>query len=205
MYNLPMLYIVGLGNPGKEYEGTKHNTGRSFLEYLAKQNDFSDWKNDKKLNALTAAGSFSAGKKTVKAMLISPETFMNNSGNSVRPLQLSAKALDSLVVVYDDLDLPVGKMKISYNRGNGGHNGLASIIKAVKSEAFPRIRMGVSPHTPKGVAKKPQGEDKVIKFLMTKFRENDMKELKKVWKRAAEAIEVMATEGREKAMSLYND
>ncbi|MEN9582866.1 MAG: hypothetical protein RL641_820 [Candidatus Parcubacteria bacterium] len=196
-----MLYIVGLGNPGKEYEGSRHNTGRSFLEYVAKKNDFSDWKDDKKLKARTATGMI-GGKK---ATLINPETFMNNSGNSVRPLLLSKKALESMCVVYDDLDLPVGKMKISFNRSAGGHNGLASVIKAVKSEAFPRIRMGVSPHTPKGMVKKPSGEDKIIKFLMTKFRDSDMVELKKVWKRANEALETMIGEGREKAMTLFND
>ncbi|MBP7831535.1 MAG: aminoacyl-tRNA hydrolase [Candidatus Pacebacteria bacterium] len=196
-----MFYIVGLGNPGEEYKGSRHNAGRSFLEYVAKKNDFSDWKDDKKMKAMTSTGML-GGKKV---MLINPETFMNNSGNSVRPLELSAKALESLVVVYDDLDLPIGKMKISFNRSAGGHNGVASIIKAVKSEAFPRIRLGVSPMTAKGIAKKPSGEDKVIKFLMTKFRENDMLELKKVWKRANLAIETMIAEGREKAMTLYND
>ena len=196
-----MFYIVGLGNPGEEYKGSRHNAGRSFLEYLAKKNDFSDWKDDKKLKALTATGIL-GGKKT---MLICPETFMNNSGNSVRPLELSAKALESMCVIYDDLDLPIGKMKISFNRSAGGHNGTASIIKAVKSEAFPRIRLGVSPMTAKGIAKKPSGEEKVIKFLMTKFREADMIELKKVWKRAGLALETMIVEGREKAMTLYND
>ena len=200
-----MFYVVGLGNPGEEYKGSRHNAGRSFLEYVAKKYDFSDWKDDKKLKALTATGVLGDGKKAKKVMLICPETFMNNSGNAVRPLELSKKALESLCVVYDDLDLPVGKMKISFNRSAGGHNGLASIIKAVKSEAFPRIRLGVSPHTPKGVTKRPAGGDAQIRFLMTKFREGDMVELKKVWKRAVEAIDVMANESRDKAMTLYND
>ncbi len=196
-----MFYFVGLGNPGKEYEGSRHNAGRSFLEYVAKKNDFSDWKDDKKLKARTSLGIL-GGKKTT---FICPETFMNNSGNSVRPLELSKKALESMCVIYDDLDLPIGKMKISYNRSAGGHNGLASIIKTVKSEEFPRIRFGVSPMTAKGVAKKPAGEEKIIKFLMTKFREPDMVELKKVWKRATLSLEMMISEGREKAMTLYND
>ena len=196
-----MFYIVGLGNPGEEYKGSRHNAGRSFLEYVAKKHEFSDWKDDKKMKALTSTGVL-GGKKV---MLVCPETFMNNSGNSIRPLELSVKALESLCVVYDDLDLPIGKMKISFNRSAGGHNGVASIIKAVKSEAFPRIRLGVSPMTAKGIAKKPAGEEKVIKFLMTKFREPDMVELKKVWKRGVLAIETMVAEGREKAMTLYND
>ncbi len=205
-----MFYVIGLGNPGKEYEGTRHNTGRSFLEYVAKKNDFSDWKFDKKLNALTATGTL--GKK--KTILINPETFMNNSGNSVRPLKLLKKParpngrsggdLENLCVVYDDLDLPIGHMKISFNRSAGGHNGLASIISAVKSESFPRIRIGVSPMTAKGMVKKPSGEEKVIKFLMTKFRESEIPDLKKVWKRANEALIVLLNEGRPKAMSLYN-
>lgn len=195
-----MFYIVGLGNPGKEYEGTRHNTGRSFLDYVQKKGEFSDWKFDKKLNANSSTGTI--GKK--KVTLLQPDTFMNNSGNSVKPLALSKKALEGLCVVYDDMDIPLGSMKIVFNRGDGGHNGLASIIKAVKSREFPRIRLGVSPATAKGMAKKPSGEEKVIKFLMTKFREPEMVDLKKVWKKANESLEVMFNESREKAMTLFN-
>lgn len=197
---MTMFYIVGLGNPGEKYEGSRHNTGRDFVFYLAKKEKFSDWKTDKKLNAMTSAGSL-GGKKT---MLIAPETFMNNSGNSVRPLKLSKKALESLVVCYDDLDLGLGNLKLSFNRGNGGHNGLASIIKAVKSEAFPRIRFGVSPQTPKGKVKKPSGEKDVIKFLMSEFRTNEKDALKKAYKKATEALEVLISDSREKAMSQFN-
>jgi PTH1 family peptidyl-tRNA hydrolase len=114
------------------------------------------------------------------------------------------KKLKNLVVVYDDLDIPVGSLKISFNRSSGGHNGLESIIKQVKSREFVRIRIGVSPHTPTGKLRKPKGEDAVLKFLLGKFKEDELKILKKQSKQVAEIIGLIASEGKDKAMSLYN-
>ncbi|MBP6855216.1 MAG: aminoacyl-tRNA hydrolase [Candidatus Pacebacteria bacterium] len=195
-----MKIIVGLGNPGVEYEGSRHNTGRSILMVLAKKWEFSPWKTDVKLKALTSTGSIE--KK--KVMFVLPETFMNLSGKSVVPLIESKKALDDLLVIYDDLDLPLGRIKLSHNRSAGGHNGVASIIKSVKSEAFTRIRVGVSPETPGGKLKKPTGESVVVDFLMKKFREPEMVEFKKIIKKSGEAIETFVTEGREMAMTKHN-
>lgn len=192
-----MAYIiVGLGNPGQEYENTRHNTGRIFLNSLA-TDDFSF---DKKTNALIS--EIKIGKEKVK--LVMPETFMNNSGKSVALLVKSVKAAEKLVVVYDDFNLPLGKMRISFNRSSGGHNGVESIIKSIKTEAFVRIRIGVAPETAKGTAKVPHGDDKIEKFILGKFKDDEIKELKKVIKKGIEAIEVMVKEGREKAMSIYN-
>jgi PTH1 family peptidyl-tRNA hydrolase len=108
------------------------------------------------------------------------------------------------VVVYDDLDIPVGSLKISFNRSSGGHNGLQSIIKKVKSQEFVRIRIGVSPHTPTGKLKKPSGEDKILKFLLGEFKDDEFKELKKMSKKVAEIITMISSDGHPKAMSLYN-
>lgn len=195
-----MFTIIGLGNPGEEYKKTRHNVGRITLEVLAKKFDFSDWKNDMKLKALVSQGKL--GKS--KVQFVCPDGFMNNSGVSVKPLITSKKSLEQIVVIYDDLDLPFGTFKISFNRSAGGHNGLASIIKAVKSEAFVRIRIGISPTTPKGKLKRPDGGD-IKDFLVEKdFRETDFAELKKVIKKVGEALEVIVTEGHPKAMSLFN-
>ena len=160
-----MILIVGLGNPGEEYKQTRHNTGRIILENIAKANDFSEWKNDMKLKSLRAKGEI--GKEKFDFLL--PETFMNNSGNAVCQIIDDKKKLKNLVVIYDDIDLPIGSLKISFNRSSGGHNGLESVIKKVKSREFVRVRIGVSPHTPTGKTKKPKGEEAVLKFLLGKF------------------------------------
>lgn len=199
-----MFIIVGLGNPGEEYEDTRHNMGRVVLENMKKafekDSDFSDWETDKKLRALTCEGK--VGKQ--KVMLVEPDNYMNNSGGSVKPLITSKKKAEELVVIHDDLDLPMGKYKITFNRGSGGHKGVESIIKNIKTEGFIRYRIGISPVTPSGKMKKPSGEEAVTKMIMGKFKEAEIAEIKKMSKRLAEATEMMIKEGRDKAMSLYN-
>jgi PTH1 family peptidyl-tRNA hydrolase len=206
-----MPYIIaGLGNPGEEYENTRHNTGRIVLETVAKELGIADFidgesKGDgfefnKKLNVHVAEGKI----KKERVTLIAPDTFMNNSGKAIAQLVKSVKAAEKLVVIYDDFVLPLGRIKISFNRSSGGHNGLESIIKAVKTEAFVRIRVGTAPEKASGDAKVPHGDDKVLKFILSKFKDDEMKVLKKVSKRVAEAIEVIVKDGREKAMSIYN-
>ncbi len=195
------MLIVGLGNPGEEYEENRHNAGRIVLENIAKANDFSDWKNDMKTKSLRAKGEL----EDAKFDFMLPETFMNNSGNAVAPVIDGPKKLKNLVVVYDDLDMPIGSLKISFNRSSGGHNGVESIIKRVKSREFVRIRIGVSPHTPTGKLRKPKGEDAVLKFLLGDFKDDELKELKKISKKVAEILVTISTEGKDKAMSLYNN
>ena len=95
-------------------------------------------------------------------------------------------------------------MKISFNRSSGGHNGLGSIIKALKSEEFLRIRVGISPATPKGAVKKPKGEKAVINFILGEFKKSELETIKKLSKKVSEAIETIFAEGKDKAMSLYN-
>jgi PTH1 family peptidyl-tRNA hydrolase len=192
--------IVGLGNPGEEYEHTRHNTGRMITVSIADSFDASEWKVDKKLSADVAKGDI--GGKPVKFVL--PNTFMNLSGKAVKPLIGSVKAAERLIVIYDDMDLPFGSMKISFGRSSGGHNGLESIIKALKTKDFVRIRIGVAPTTPGGKLKKPSGEDAVIKFILGTFKKPEVDELKKITKRAKEAVEIIVTESKEKAMSVMH-
>ncbi len=195
-----MIYAVGLGNKGDEYEGTRHNAGRSLLIALAKKNKFTDWKYDKVLDALKAKGEMDGESFT----FILPEAYMNNSGRSVKALKLSNKQLEKCVVVYDDLDMPIGKIKLSFNRSSGGHNGVGSIINHVKTEAFPRLRVGVSPHTPGGKIKKPSGEKDVLAFLMKTFTPKEEEELKKVTKKVGEALVLISERGQAIAANEVN-
>lgn len=176
-----MKLVVGLGNPGTEYEKTRHNAGFIVVDAIAKKID-----------------------EKLKVKFIKPDTFMNNSGRAVAPLVKTKKDLADLIVIYDDIDIALGKIKISFNRSSGGHNGVESIINHVKSQEFLRIRIGICPTTPTGKNKKPKGEDKVLKFLLSEFKKEELEELKKISKTIANAVEVIYTEGSQKAMTLFN-
>ena len=195
-----MYVIVGLGNPGEEYNETRHNTGRMMLDVFQKKAEFSDWKVDKKLNAIVSEGK--VGKN--KAILLKPETFMNNSGNSLKTLITSKKKAEELVVIHDDLDIPFGSFKISFNKSSGGHRGLESIIKVIKTQEFVRIRVGITPALASGKMKKPSGEEAVIKHILGKFKNPEQEVLKKVSKKIAEALAVLIADGRQKAMGDFN-
>lgn len=192
--------IVGLGNPGEEYVNTRHNAGRMALEYFAKAGNFSDWKDDAKAKARISRGAI--GK--MLAVLVAPETFMNKSGAAVLKFVKSVKAAERMIVVYDDLDLPLGKIKLSFDRGSGGHKGVESIMRAVKTKKFVRIRVGVSPETSGGKIRKPKGEKAVLDFILQRFKPSEAEELKGVFKKIAEAIQTTVTEGREIAMTRSN-
>lgn len=195
-----MNYIIfGLGNPGEEYEETRHNVGHLALGVLQKRLG-GEWSADKKTNADVLKTALGRDKVT----LLQSRYFMNDSGKSLKPLALSPKAAEKLVVIHDELDLPLGTIKISFNRGSGGNRGVESIVKALKTESFVRIRVGISKVGAKGRAKKPIGEEQVIKFILGKFSPAEMTELKKVLKRVADAVETIVEEGREKAMGEFN-
>lgn len=193
--------IVGLGNPGEEYERSRHNTGRIILEALAEKRGFSEWKKDKKLNALVSDGEI-AGEKVG---LLLPETFMNKSGLSVKKLITSPQKAKKCIVVHDDIDLPLGRFKVSYGRGAGGHNGVASIVRSVSTKDFPRIRVGVSPAVRgSNRPRKPQGEKNVIDFLMGEFRKPERVVIDLAAKDVDAAIEMIIEDGVEAAMNEFN-
>lgn len=199
--------IVGLGNPDGEYAGTRHNVGRAMLDYaLAKTalgGEVSEWKLDKKLGALVAKGKL--GKEPL--LFLKPENFMNNSGKSLKTLFMSsprhsgARKAHNLIVIHDDLDLPLGNFKVCFNRGSGGHKGVESIMRAIKTKEFIRLRIGVSPSTSSGRIKKPQEEKKVLDFIIGKFKPAELDILKKVEKKAGAMLEAIVRDGLEKALS----
>lgn len=174
-----MYIVVGLGNPGDEYLHTRHNTGRMMADFIAEKVD---------------------GVK-----VFTPETFMNKTGPAVAKVVKTKKSAEKLIVIYDDLDLPLGTFKISYNRGSGGHNGLESIIKALKTREFIRIRVGIAPVTPSGKAKKrPDGGGALEKYILGEFKKPELEVVKKVSKRVSSAVESIIADGYERAMTEFN-
>ncbi|OHA91864.1 MAG: hypothetical protein A2665_01840 [Candidatus Zambryskibacteria bacterium RIFCSPHIGHO2_01_FULL_46_30] len=163
-----MYIIVGLGNPGQEYAHTRHNTGRMTEQYIFEH----------------------VPKLSAKFVFL--DTFMNKSGPGIAKVVKSKKAAEKLIVIYDDLDLPLGTLKISYNRGSGGHKGLESVIRALKTKEFIRIRIGIG--------KKVDVE----KHILGKFRKSEIEILKKVFKRAQGAVEAIIAHGLDRAMTELN-
>lgn len=194
------LVIVGLGNPGKEYEKTRHNAGRSVVELLAREEKFDDFTFNKTANALVSKGA--VGKLPVTLVL--PETMMNLSGKAVAAFIKSPKAAKNLLVIHDDLDLPLGTLKMVFARGSGGHKGVESVMRAIKSGAFARIRIGISGVGKKHQAKKVSGEEKVIKHVIGKWKPGEEAVAKKAIKKAAEAARLFATESLEAATQFAN-
>lgn len=192
--------IVGLGNPGDEYVHTRHNAGRLAVEAFEEAHEFGGFVSDKKTKSELAKGSI--GKDTVTVLL--PNTFMNKSGSAIKDIITSPKVAERLIVVYDDIDLPFGVIKLSYGRGSGGHKGVESIIRAVKTKDFVRVRIGVAPTTPSGKIKKPKGEQKVHDYLLGEFTKKEQEVLKKIFKTSTAALAAIVTDGRVKATNQFN-
>ncbi len=201
--------LVGLGNPGLEYEGTRHNTGAMALDAFRKAEELPEWREDKKRKALVSEGS--VGKQ--KVLLMFPQTFMNKSGDSLKQikdlrLKSTGKGKDkraempNLVVLHDDLDIPFGSYKISFNKSSGGHRGVESIIKAVKTQAFIRVRIGIAASA--SAVKKSQDDKTVEKVILGRFTPDQLATLKKMFTHIAEGLQCLITESREKAMSQYH-
>ena len=194
------IVIVGLGNPGKEYEKTRHNAGRNAVELVAKQEGFAEFVFNTTTTALVSKGAIGGENAT----LVLPETMMNLSGKAVSAFVKSPKAAKSLVVIHDDLDLPLGTIKMAFGRGSGGHKGVESIMRAIKTKDFARIRIGISGVGKKNQAKKVSGEEKVIKLVIGKWKPVEEATVKTVLKKVAETVHLFATEGIESATMFAN-
>ncbi len=170
------------------------------MERLRENIDANDFVFNKKANALVAEGVL--GKE--KVTLVLPETMMNLSGKAVLPFVKSVKAAQTLLVVHDDLDLPLGVTKMVVGRGSGGHKGVESIMRAIKTKDFARLRIGISATGKKNQAKKVSGEEKVIKHVIGKFKPAEDAILKKVMKKSAEAALLFISDGVEVATMFAN-
>lgn len=195
-----MFYVLGLGNPGDEYVGSRHNVGREIVEAFVKKQKLGDFDFNKNSNSLVVEGK--VGKEKLIAIL--PETYMNKSGAAVKKFVTSRKKAETLIVVHDDLDLPLGKMKLVKSRGSGGHKGVESIKKNLGTNDFMRLRIGIARSDSKGRAKNISGEEAVKKFVLGKLTPSESKEFKKVEKKSIEAISHILKEGFYKAQNVYN-
>lgn len=192
---------MGLGNPGEEYRKTRHNAGRMVVERLQQTAGFPDFTLKKTAKASVSSGMLG----DEKTELVLPEVFMNLSGKAAPSFVKSVKAAKKLLVVRDDLDLPLGVVKMTvYGRGAGGHKGAESVMRALKTKDFAQLKVGIAGSTPKGKTKKVQGEEKVIKHVVGKFSPKETLLLEKVLARAAEAAGLFVTDGIEKAMLVAN-
>lgn len=195
-----MYTIVGLGNPGDTYEGTRHNVGRDILLAFRKLHKFPEWTFNKKANALVSEGKI--GKQLVTLVL--PETFMNNSGKALPPFIKTKKSASQLLMLHDDLDIGVGRCKLSFNKSSGGHKGIDSSIKYIKTQEFYRLRVGIAPVAPTGKIKKVSGEDSVNKHVLSGFKPRELDAMKKMQKHGVKAVELFVEQGYAKAGNEIN-
>ena len=193
-----MFLIVGLGNPGKKYQKTRHNLGFRVVDEIAANFQFSPALSQKGgvqsiFNVKISKGEI-ANKKII---LAKPQTFMNLSGKAVKKLISNIQNLTSkLWIIHDDIDIPLGEIRIVKNRSSAGHKGVESIIKELGTKNFVRFRIGILPKTGK-----PKNAES---FVLKKFNKEEEKIVKEVIKKTAEAIEMVLEEGTEKAMAKYN-
>lgn len=195
-----MYYLVGLGNPGKEYDLTRHNVGFLALDFLTKKMSLPEAVSSSKYSGRVCVSNIENEEVT----LLYPDTFMNNSGAAVKKL-VPQNELSQLVVIYDDVALPFGEIKISFGRGDGGHNGIKSIIKELGTKDFVRVRVGVAPLSFwTGEAKVLTG-DKMVKFVLGNFSKSESVALdKEVFMKVQSAVCEVVKEGYVKAMNTVN-
>lgn len=188
-----MRLIVGLGNPGKEYLKTWHNIGFLALDQIASSFNFEKFKLEKKFQAEIATGEIA----NQKIILAKPQTYMNNSGLAVGALAKYYKIkLEDIIVIHDDIDLPLGRIKIVNDSSAGGHNGIKSIIQYLKTQQFTRIRIGVS--TPK---KEKIGS---ADYVLTKIGLLQSSKIKEIIKKTTSAVEEVVDVSLDSAMNKYN-
>ena len=187
---IEMYVIVGLGNPGARYAETKHNIGFITVDYLAEKLGIKI--NKIKHKAIIGEGSIGGEK----VLLVKPQTFMNLSGQSVMDIVNFYKvAASNLIVIYDDIDLPVGKVRIRPNGSSGTHNGMRNIIYLVNNQEFPRVRIGVG--------KQPDYMD-LADYVLTRFNNEERPLIEEAIKRSAAAVEEIVKSGINIAMNQYN-
>ena len=198
--------LIGVGNPDEQYQNTRHNVGFMLVDYIAKKNgvDFSakggpasGWEFNKKLNALvvkckiSAKGGSASGGEGSTVILAKPQTYVNKTGEVAAKLKNFYKVKpEQILVIQDDLDVPFGNTKISFDKNSGGHRGIESIMKALKTKKFYRLRIGLAkPARQKARQQSDKKRDEfVVKMVLSKFSPSEQEQLKKVFKEGYEKI-----------------
>ncbi len=185
-----MYIIAGLGNPGKQYEHTRHNVGFEVIDRLAERMGIS--MEEKKHKALCGRGVLE-GEKVV---LLKPQTFMNLSGESVRAAADYYKVPpQQVLVIYDDISLEPGQLRIRAKGSAGGHNGMKNIIAHLGTQEYPRVRVGIGD--------KPRGMD-LADYVLSRFSKGEQEKMEQAFEEAAEAAAMIAGQGLDKAMNHFN-
>lgn len=185
-----MILIAGLGNPGKEYENTRHNVGFLTIDKIAEDVGVKITK--KGFQGLYNLGQFEESK----ILLLKPQTYMNNSGNALREAREFYKIdTDKIIVIHDEMDLPLGRIKLKKDGGSAGHNGIKSIIPNIGSDNFARVRVGVG---------KPYDKNNVIKHVLSGFSKEERQQLPQVIESARDSVFTIIISGIEKAMNEFN-
>lgn len=215
-----MKLIVGLGNPGSEYFNTRHNFGFLALNYFqdsmsgspaeaSAKAGFSAWQSNNQFKALISEGQINGEK----ILLAKPQTFMNNSGQAARLLVDFYKLAPSdIIVLHDDLDLPVGELRVSQNASAGGHKGVASIIQTLGTQDFARLRLGIKPEENSSLCKGRWGgifpffnkKTPAEKFVLRQFSESEKPLVQQAAQHAAEAILLILKDGLTAAQNKFN-
>ena len=185
-----MKIIVGLGNPGKEYENTRHNLGYKVIDKLSEKLKIS--LNRERLEGLSGNGKYN----DEKIMLVKPLTYMNLSGNCVSKILKYYKLTEKeLIVIYDDIDIPVGKIRIKPNGSPGTHNGMKDITQKLGTKEFTRVRVGSG---------KPAENMDLAEYVLSNFKKDEQKEIEKAINNAQEAVIEILENGVNKSMSKFN-
>ncbi|MFW6006951.1 MAG: aminoacyl-tRNA hydrolase [Halanaerobiales bacterium] len=182
--------IAGLGNPGEKYSDTRHNVGFRAIKVISDNFEFN--KPTFQLKALVASGNI----KKDKVILAQPLSYMNSSGKVVKRLVDYYKiSLDNLIIIYDDLDLDTGDIRIKTKGSSGGHNGIKSVINWLGSRNIPRIRIGIG---------RPQGNISITDYVLSKFNIEEEKKIKKAIEKVIEAVEIICEDNFDMAMNKFN-
>lgn len=193
-----MNVIAALGNPGDKYEHTRHNAGRLLMREVMKEWILPNMVSSAKYGGEICEGT--VGGHDVRILF--PSTYMNESGRAVIKA-LESKGTDTLIVIYDEIDIPLGEFKLSFGRGSGGHNGLKSVIDAVGTPNFLRVRVGIAHRTIFGNVIRPTG-DRLADYVLGQLSGREEKKLLGIAPQVSRALETAIKEGKDKAMNMFN-
>ena len=184
------MLIFGLGNPGRDYDGTRHNVGFEVINKLAYDNNIDICR----MKRRSFIGEGFIGSQ--KCVLIKPQTFMNLSGEAVREnIQFYKEPLENIIIIYDDTSLKLGEIRIRAQGSSGGHNGIKNILYHLGTDVFPRVRVGIG--------EKPSGWD-LADYVLSRFKKDEIDDIVTGITKAGEAVEILIREGLSEAMNKYN-